>query len=140
LPIPLPGTELRRRLKAQNRVYSIDHVGWEYYDGMFPLFEPDKPLTSEEMQNSLRGLMGKFYQLKYMFVLGFQIISFPALVFFLHNIRLGWRQWYRPWRNSLIRFGGWFIVKGWTVEFKKGVFSQKMKAAQDLLKKKPGKG
>ncbi|MDD2702582.1 MAG: radical SAM protein [Candidatus Omnitrophica bacterium] len=139
LPIPLPGTELRHRLQQQNRVYSIQDVGWEYYDGNFPLFEPDKPLTAEEMQNSLRRIMGKFYQFRYMFMLGFHIISFPALVFFLHNIRLGWRQWYRPWRNSLLRFGGWFIFKGWTVEFNKGVFSRKLKDARDNLKKKPRK-
>ncbi len=136
LPIPLPGTELRRRLIRQNRVYSIRDVGWEYYDGNFPLFEPDKPLTAEEMQNSLRRIMSKFYRFRYLFMMGFHIISFPALVFFLHNIRLGWRQWYRPWRNSLLRFGGWFIVKGWTVEFKKGIFSQKLKDARNNLKKK----
>ncbi|MFA5361719.1 MAG: radical SAM protein [Candidatus Omnitrophota bacterium] len=140
LPIPLPGTELRRRLNAQKRVYSIQDVGWEYYDGNFPLFEPDMPLTAEEMQNSVRKIMGKFYQFRNMFRLGFQIISFPALIFFLHDIRVGWRQWYRPWRNSLLRFGGWFIVKGWTVEFKKGPFSQKLKDAREKLKKESRKG
>lgn len=132
---PLSGTELRRRLAKQNRIYSIQDVGWEYYDGNFPLFEPDEPMTAEEMQDSIRKIMGKFYQFKYMFMLGLHIFSFPALVFFLHNIKAGWRKWYRPWRNNLARFGGWIIMKGWISEFKKGKFSQKLKRAQEHLKK-----
>ncbi|MFH1778165.1 MAG: radical SAM protein [Candidatus Omnitrophota bacterium] len=135
LPVPLPGTELRHRLKRQNRIYPIQDIGWEYYDGSFPLFEPDKPLTAEELQISMRKIMGKFYQFKYMFLVGLQIISFPALLLFLHNIKAGWRKWYRPWRNNLTRFGGWIIMKGWVSEFKKGTFSQKLKKAQERLKK-----
>ncbi|MBM3244548.1 MAG: B12-binding domain-containing radical SAM protein [Candidatus Omnitrophica bacterium] len=135
LPVPLPGTELRDRLESQGRIYSIEDVGWEYYDGNFPVFEPDEPMTAEELQVSIRKIMGKFYQFKYMFMLAYHIFSFPALVFFLHNIKTGWRQWYRPWRNSLTRFGGWIVVKGWTTEFKKSNFLQKLRKAQERLKK-----
>ena len=137
LPVPLPGTELRHRLQRQNRIYPIQDVGWEYYDGNFPVFEPDEPMTAEELQDSIRKIMGKFYQFKYMFMVGLHIFSFPALVFFLHDIKLGWRQWYRPWRNSLARFGGWIIMKGWTSELKKGKFSQRLKRAQGRLKDNP---
>jgi len=135
LPVPLPGTELRHRLQRQNRIYSTQDVGWEYYDGNFPLFEPDTPLSAEDMQDAIRNIMGRFYQFKYMFMIGLNIFSFPALVFFLHNIGLGWRKWYRPWRNYLVRFGGWIIMKGWTQELKKGTFSQKLKKAQERLRK-----
>ncbi|MFC1514498.1 B12-binding domain-containing radical SAM protein [Candidatus Omnitrophota bacterium] len=135
LPVPLPGTELRRRLALENRIYATQDVGWEYYDGNFPLFEPDDPLTAEELQRSSRRIMGKFYQFKYMFLIGLQIFSFPALIFFLHNIRAGWRRWYRPWRNNLCRFGGWVILKGWTSQLKKSNFSQKLKQAKEHLKR-----
>jgi hypothetical protein len=131
---PLPGTELRHRLLAQNRLYPIQDVGWEYYDGNFPLFEPDAPLTAEEMQFSSRKIMGKFYQFKYMFMLGLHIFSFPALVFFLHNIRSGWRQWYRPWRNSLARFGGWIMMKRWATQFKKDTFPERLQKAKEHIK------
>jgi len=134
LPGPLPGTELRRRLEKQNRVYSIQDVGWEYYDGNFPLFEPDGPITAEEMQASLRKIMGKFYQFKYMFLVGLHIFSFPALIFFLHDIKSGWRKWYRYWRNNVARFGGWIIIRGWTQAFKKDNFPQKLKNAKEHLK------
>ena len=93
LPVPLPGTELRQRLQKQKRIYPTRDVGWEYYDGNFPLFEPDEPITAEEMQNSTRKIMGMFYQFKYMFMLGLDVFSFHALIFFLHNIKKGLRKW-----------------------------------------------
>ena len=134
LPAPLPGTELRHRLQKQNRIYRIQDVGWEYYDGNFPLFEPDEPMSAEDLQSSIRKIMGKFYQFKYMFFIGLHIFSFPALIFFLHNIKSGWRRWYRPWRNAVVRFGGSLIIRGWTSEFKKSTFSQKLKEAKEHLK------
>ena len=93
LPVPLPGTELRHRLQKQKRIYPTRDVGWEYYDGNFPLFEPDEPMTAEKMQTCIRKIMGKFYQFKYLFILGLNIFSFPALIFFLYNIKKGWRRW-----------------------------------------------
>jgi len=135
LPVPLPGTELRHRLEEQHRIYSTEDIGWEYYDGNFPTFEPDSPLTADELQNSMRKIMSRFYEFKYMFMVGLNVFSFPALIFFLHNIRAGWRRWYRSWRNTLIRFGGWIVMKGWTKEFKKSAFLEKLKKAQRHIKK-----
>jgi radical SAM superfamily enzyme YgiQ (UPF0313 family) len=133
LPGPLPGTELRQRLAMQNRIYPIQHIGWEYYDGNFPLFRPDAPLTAEEMQFSIRRIMGRFYQFRYMFMIGLHIFSFPALVFFLHNLRSGWLKWYRPWRNNLMRFGGWIVMKKWTSQFKKDKFGVRLQKAEEHL-------
>ena len=131
---PLPGTELRERLKKQNRVYPTQDIGWQYYDGNFPLFEPDEPLTSEELQNASRKIMGSFYRFRYMFKIALNVLSFPRLIFFLHNIRSGWKKWYRPWRNTLARFGGWIIIKKWTKAFKRSSFSKELQKARDRLK------
>jgi radical SAM superfamily enzyme YgiQ (UPF0313 family) len=135
LPVPLPGTELRHRLQKEGRIYSKESIGWEYYDGNFPLFEPDEPLSAQDLQISIRKIMGGFYQFKYMFEVGWNVFSFPALVFFLHNIKSGWRKWYRSWRNDLVRFGGWIIIKGWTKQFEKGPFLKKLESAQKRIKK-----
>jgi hypothetical protein len=62
------------------------------------------------------------------------IFSFPALIFFLHNIRTGWKKWYRPWRNYLIRFGGWIIMKKWASQFKKDKFLERLQKAKEHLK------
>ncbi|MCM8813318.1 MAG: B12-binding domain-containing radical SAM protein [Candidatus Omnitrophica bacterium] len=133
LPVPLPGTELRQRLQAKNRIYPLQDIGWEYYDGNFPLFEPDAPLTAQELQKAIRKIMGEFYRFRSMFFIGLHIFSFPALVFSFNDWRAGWNKWYRPWRNNIVRFLGWVVIKGWTTEFKKGVFSDKLHQAQDRL-------
>jgi radical SAM superfamily enzyme YgiQ (UPF0313 family) len=138
LPVPLPGTELRRRLEKQNRIYQLGDVGWEYYDGNFPLFEPDEPMSSEEIQDSAKRIMGMFYQIKYMFLLAANILSFPTLIFFCHNIQSGWRRWYRSWRNYLMRFGGWITLRKWTLEFRKNKFLQKLQNAREHLRGKQG--
>jgi len=135
LPVPLPGTELRQRLKQQNRIYPTQFIGWEYYDGNFPTFEPDAPLTPLDLQLSIRKIMGKFYRLKYMLLIGIHLISFPLILMFFYNIKKGWRKWYREWRNALVRFSGWIIIKGWTIKFKKGSFVEKLESAQQLLAK-----
>ncbi|MDD4201885.1 MAG: radical SAM protein [Candidatus Omnitrophica bacterium] len=135
LPGPLPGTEFRERLKKKNRLYPLKDIGWEYYDGSFPLFEPDEPLTAEELQKAQKEIMGNFYQFKYMFMIAFNIFSFPSIIFFLNNIKVGWRRWYRPWRNDLVRFGGWMTMRKWTTEFKKNTFQEKLNKAKECIRK-----
>lgn len=135
LPVPLPGTELRRRLEGKKRIYSREDIGWEYYDGNFPTFEPDEQVSAQELQQSVRKIMSRFYEFKYMFMIGAQALSFTSIVFFLHNIKAGWRRWYRPWRNNLARFGGWVIMKDWTKQLKKGSYLERLKRAQERTKK-----
>ena len=134
LPVPLPGTELTERLNQKNRVFPRSQLGWEYYDGNFPLFDPDPPMTPEQMQTSILQIMGRFYQFRYLFSVGFHVLIFPAMIFSLHNIKSGWHRWYRTWRNNIFRFGGWVILRRWTSEFDKGVFSQKLEQAKQIRK------
>ncbi len=134
LPVPLPGTELTHRLKQENRIYPIEDIGWQYYDGNFPLFEPDEPLTAVQLQNALKKIMGGFYKFKYVFSIVWNIFHFPAIVFFLHNIKRGWRIWYRRWRNHLVRFGGWIVMKEWETSFKKGDFPENLEKARQKIK------
>ena len=132
LPVPLPGTELTHRLAQENRIYSRNHLGWEYYDGNFPLFVPDEPLTPEEMQDSIHLIMGRFYRFKHMFHIGWNILSFPMLFFYLHNLRAGWQKWYRVWETNVTKFGGWLILRRWYTSFKKDNFPRKLAEAKKL--------
>jgi len=144
LPGPLPGTEMTARLARQNRIYPHDQIGWEYYDGNFPLFEPDTPLTAEQLLQASRRIMGRFYRFRYMFAVGLHVLVFPSLIFSLHNLRAGWQRWYRTWRNNLIRFGGWLILRKWLADFKRGAFAGKLAAARARLRSRqppvPGAG
>ncbi len=133
LPVPLPGTELTRRLRQQNRIFPKTTLGWEYYDGNFPLFVPDDPMTPEEMQASILQIMGRFYRFRHMFNVGLHILSFPMLLFYLHNLRVGWGVWYRMWDRNVTRFGGWIIVRKWYAAFKKNQFLGKLAEAKRLL-------
>jgi radical SAM superfamily enzyme YgiQ (UPF0313 family) len=133
LPAPLPGTELTRRLKEQNRIFPKHLVGWEYYDGNFPLFIPDAPMTPEEMQASSHRIMGRFYRFKHMFHVGLHILWFPVLFLYLPNLKRGWEKWYHVWANQVTRFGGWVLLRRWYAAFKKDPFPRKLAEAKKFL-------
>jgi radical SAM superfamily enzyme YgiQ (UPF0313 family) len=133
LPVPIPGTKLTQRLKQENRLFPKESLGWEYYDGNFPLFVPDEPMTPEEMQQSIQVIMKKFYGFRHMFQVGLNILSFPVVFLYLHNIRRGWWKWYRGWRNNLRRFGGWVILRGWLAKLRRDNFFDKLGEAKRKL-------
>ena len=127
LPVPLPGTELTARLGAEGRIFPREVVGWEYYDGNFPLFHPDPPLTAEQMHGALRQIMGRFYRFRRVFGIAVNILLFPAMVFSVFHLRRGWGHWHRAWRNALIRFGGWTIFRSWSKALRKGGFADRLR-------------
>ncbi len=127
LPVPLPGTELTARLAAQGRFFPREVFGWEYYDGNFPLFVPDPPLTPEQMHGALRRIMGRFYRFRHMFGVAYNILIFPAMIFSVFNLRVGWHHWHRAWRNNLVRFGGWIVFRNWSNALRKGGFHDKLR-------------
>jgi len=130
LPVPLPGTALRERLARQNRIYPRENLGWEYYDASFPLFEPDPPLTAEEMQFAGQKVMGHFYHLRYLFLFLLNILSFPYLLLYVFSIKSGWRRWYRRWRNYFYRIMGSKVLKKWNFQMQRGRFFSKLKEAE----------
>lgn len=133
LPVPLPGTELRRRLEEQGRIYPLEDVGWQYYDGNFPLFEPDPPTTAEELQRAGKRIMSHVYRFRYAILVAASILSFPVLVFSLHRLKTGWSRWYRKWEIRLIRFGGWITIRKWTSDFRRGDFLPRLQKARVRL-------
>jgi len=53
-----------------------------------------------------------------------------VMIFWLHNLRSGWSKWYKQWRNSIKRFGGWLIFRHWLKEFRKNDFAHRLSEAQ----------
>ena len=137
LPVPLPGTELTERLENEGRIFDRDLVGWEYYDGNFPLFMPDPPLTPAQMQWAIHKIMSRFYRLKYMLLTGLNVLWFPSIILWFHRLRGGWRYWYRVWRNHIIRFMGWIVMQRWKSAYKRGSFEEKRKEAETKARVPP---
>jgi radical SAM superfamily enzyme YgiQ (UPF0313 family) len=147
LTIPLPGTELRERLIKENRIFSIDQLGWEYYDGQYPLFMPDDGVEPEELQHIVGDLMRRYYNLSNLWKVSKNIlIHFPAIVFTsaftivigkVKYINLAFNLWYRKYfRNYALRFSGYFIVKNWFKQFREGAFPEKLHIAKVELAEK----
>ncbi len=128
-PIPLPGTVFTERMRKQGRIFSTDLVGLEYYDGNFPIIQPDEPLTAEKMQAAAHKIMGHFYRPQSMFHVGLNILLFPYIAFRLHRLGEAWRRWYRKWSKDLYRAGGWITLRQWTAAFHKDGFAQKLAQA-----------
>ena len=135
LPVPLPGTELTRRLAAEDRIFPIECVGWEYYDGSFPVFQPDEPFTPEGMLEAKHQIMGRFYRFRHSILIAVHILLFPAVAFSLHNLKAGWRKWHRSWRNSVLRFGGWVILQKWKSAFRRSDFLERLAQARQPLQR-----
>jgi len=93
----------------------------------------NKQVKPQEMIAMTRLFQKAGFLVHGMFMIGFSILSFPMLVFHLYNIRIGWKRWYRLWRNTLMRFIGLFVVKKWTLASKRGPFLQKLKHARENI-------
>jgi radical SAM superfamily enzyme YgiQ (UPF0313 family) len=130
LPAPLPGTALRTRLEKDMRVLPESEIGWEYYDGNFPLIVPDPPLTPENIQKSIVSLMRGFYRFRRIFGVTLHTLRFPFAMLPLVNLRVRWRRWYRHWRNEVIGSVGYFIIRRWRKAFKEGPFKDKLKRSR----------
>lgn len=132
LAVPLPGTEMTKRLKDEKRILPMDLIGWEYYDGNFPLFIPDEPLTVRAMYLSHKALMTNFYSSRRFFAVVLSIICFPMIIFYIFNLRKAWNLWYELWQRNVLRLIGWGILRKWSASLKKDNFPVKL----DLAEKK----
>lgn len=137
LPIPLPGTELRTRLQSEGRLFPEGTIGWEYYDGQYPLFDPGKGATPLEIQQAVGKIMKRFYGISFLFrimkniILDFPVIVFPSVFTLLSGkiryIKKAFGFWYRNFfQNNVLRFGGLIIIKNWLRQFRKNIFQKKL--------------
>jgi len=136
-PVPLPGTALRARLEKEGRVFTTSEIGWEYYDGNFPLIVPDPPLTPEVLQQSTQGLMGGFYHFWRIFWVVVHTLRFPLAMLPLLNLRARWHKWYRSWRNNVVGSGGYFMVRKWRKAVEAGHFREKLTKSRQGCKTAP---
>ncbi len=116
---PVPGSDLRRRLKKEQRLPLSNEDTYLYGDGNFVLFKPIG-ITTKELQNTAMRLMKWFYGPMNIPRFVFRLLSFP----FDWLIR-GWKNWHKDWCRDKIKFGGHYLLKQW----------HKRKEAAKLLEK-----
>jgi radical SAM superfamily enzyme YgiQ (UPF0313 family) len=129
-PVPIPGSALRTRLEQNGRVLASNEIGWEYYDGNFPVIVPDQPLTPESLHNSIQLLMGCFYGFRRLVGVIFHTLRFPLAMMPLVNIKACWNRWYHSWYNDVVGSAGYFIVRKWKRAFYGSTFKQKLSKAR----------
>jgi radical SAM superfamily enzyme YgiQ (UPF0313 family) len=60
--VPLPGTELRFKLEKEGRLFPLEMVGWDKYDGLFLCYDPTpEGIKPYDLLNFSRLLMKKRY-------------------------------------------------------------------------------
>ncbi len=144
LTVPLPGTDLRDRLIRAGRLYSLKQIGWEYYDGQFPLYEPDDGVSPEDLLRGMTHIMGRIYRFRNLFnIIVGTLFHFPRMLIlasfsivtfrvkYIIQAFLKWKK--RYFRNHFIRFGGYFVLKSWLKKLKEDNFLQCLKRAREQL-------
>jgi radical SAM superfamily enzyme YgiQ (UPF0313 family) len=129
-PVPIVGTDLRKRLMEEGRILPPDIVPWSKYDGNYACFIPDN-MTLEELQETPIKIMGWFYN----GINSLKILLRTAIFPFDYLIR-GWHCWHHDWLSNIIKYGGHRLLKRWREGQKKGPFLEKLKKYQK--EKNPG--
>jgi len=145
---PIPGTEGWEFLAKESRIFK--ELGWAAWDGLHVVFQLDKGMSPQEVQDEALRLHRKFYAFHYLGRLGFvsllahlanvgvTTVAMPFLWFlimplrwpfkgsFAEQARLAWRRPKRAFRNALRHFGAYRIVQ--SVRKKLAYFSNKLQA------------
>ncbi len=106
-PIPLAGTDLRRRLEKEGRIFPLELVPWRYYDGSYVCFRPNN-MTLREFQEIPMKLMKWFYN-----PLSFIKIPLKTIIFPVDYFIRGWECWHRQWYRDIVKYGGHLLIQRW---------------------------
>ena len=106
-PVPIVGTDLRKRLEKEGRIFPLELVPWSKYDGSYPCFIPDS-MTLQEFQEIPVKLMSRFYNPSSFIKIPLRTVFFPA-----DYLIRGWKSWYRDWSRDVIKYGGHLLLQRW---------------------------
>ena len=136
---PILGTEDWDFLESQGRIFK--ELGWDKWDGLHVVFQPDEPMTPLELQKEIIWLQRKFYAFRYLTPFGW----FTLLVHLIHigvvtismpfawllqmplkgwRPKLAYQPWYHVFRNAKRRFQAHLIVMSTQKKLK--AFEQKL--------------
>jgi anaerobic magnesium-protoporphyrin IX monomethyl ester cyclase len=162
-PVPVPGSRLAERLSNQGRIFPLNLVGWDKYDGNFLCFMPEG-VSARELQEQATRILQRFYSP--MSFLRFPVLALETPV---EILRLGFRSardfardpkayaqaavrdrqrryWAlragfadaceeirRRWRNAVVRSMGCMIVSNWIRDAQHEQFLRMLQKLQTIL-------
>ncbi len=120
-PIPIVGTDLRLRMEREGKLFPLEIVPWSKYDGNYVCYRPDE-MTLGELQELPIKIMRRFYD-----PISFVRIPLKTVFFPFDYLIRGWRRWYRGWRNDILKFGGYLLIKRWLRHYGRQSFLKKLR-------------
>jgi len=120
LPGPIVGSDLRKRLEEEKRVFPLELVPWRKYDGNYLCFKPDN-MSLRELQQIPMKLMSRFYNPWSLVRISLKTIAFPV-----DYLIRGWKSWYRDWNRDVIRYGGHLLIQQWRKRQKRDKFIERL--------------
>ena len=120
LPVPIVGTDLRQRLEKEGRIFPLELVPWNKYDGSYLCFKPDI-MTLREFQEVALKLMSRFYN-------PWSFIRIPLrIITFLFDLCIrGWGDWRRGWKRDIKQCGGHLLIQQWQKKQKGDKFIERL--------------
>lgn len=106
-PVPIVGTDLRKRLKREGKIFPLEAVPWRYYDGSYACFQPDN-MNLRELQEIPIKLMKWFYS-----PVSFVRIPLKTIAFPVDYLLRGWERWRRDWLQDIVKYGGHLLIQKW---------------------------
>jgi len=122
-PVPIVGSDLRKRLEREGRLFPLDVVPWSKYDGSYTCFIPDN-MTLAELQEMPMRIMGWFYNRINSLKILLRTAAFP----FDYLIRgwYRWRRWHYERLGDLVKYDGRRLLKHWRKKQKKTLFLESL--------------
>ena len=131
-PGPGVGSDLRKRLEREDRLFPLDVAPWPRYDGSYALFAPNN-MTLAELQDTPVEIMRWFYSSRSFFRIPLRTLSFPA-----HYLIRGWQHWYYGWWSDVVKCGGYLLIKQWLKRQKEDQFLSRLEEYSKERESGPG--
>lgn len=98
----------------------MEIVPWSKYDGSYICYQPDN-MTLRELQELPTEIMRWFYNPVSSIRIFLKTIAFP-----FDYLTRGWQEWYRGWRNDIVKFAGHLLINRWLRHCERQPFLEKL--------------
>jgi len=125
-PVPIPGSDLWKRLSLDGRIFPLNVVPWSRYDGGSACFIPDN-MSLADFQEGPFKLMKWFYSGASFWTIPLRTISFP-----FEYLVTGWERWHHAWAREIVKYGGHLLMQKWRAYRESELFTKKLEEHMNM--------